>query len=76
MKTSTLLFQLSFVLTTLTTHAVSDFTVQAEKLEDWIGCTNTQKQEVRDAWDSAIDIAISNALTAVLNNAHTFKRSY
>jgi len=47
MKTSTLLFQLSFVLTTLTTHAVSDFTVQAEKLEDWIGCTNTQKQEVR-----------------------------
>lgn len=58
MKFSTFFFQLILTFISLIAHAISDdFTVQAEKLEDWVGCTATQEQEVRDAWDSAIDIA-------------------
>lgn len=55
-----LIFQSDFVLTTLINHSVCDtITVQAEKLVDWYGCSSstTTPQAIRDAWDSAMDLA-------------------
>lgn len=74
MKISTLSVRLSFVLTTLITHAAGDFTVQAEKLEDWTGCDDTQKTQIRAAWDEAIDIAYvsSGKIDWDYNAADTF----
>ncbi|KAH7410947.1 hypothetical protein BKA64DRAFT_704059 [Cadophora sp. MPI-SDFR-AT-0126] len=49
-----------FVLATLVNHSICDtITVQAEKLVDFTGCTNktTEPQDIRDAWDSAMDLA-------------------
>ena len=45
--------------TALIAHTVGDYiTIGAGKLVDWIGCdsTSTTPQDIRDAWDSAIDI--------------------
>jgi hypothetical protein len=60
MQISTLLFQLAFVFTTLIAYTISDtITIEAEKLVDWVSCdaTKTLPQDIRDAWDSAMDIA-------------------
>ena len=60
MQTCTLLFQLAFVFTTLVAYTVGDtITIEAEKLVDWVGCDNTTTlpKDIRDAWDSAMDIA-------------------
>ena len=46
--------------TTLIAYTVGDtITIEAEKLVDWIGCDTTTAlpQDIRDAWDSAMDIA-------------------
>ncbi|KAK0099342.1 hypothetical protein ONS95_006297 [Cadophora gregata] len=60
MRTSKPFLQTAFLLATLVNHSICDtFTVQAEKLVDWVGCNKqtTTQQAIRDAWDSVMDIA-------------------
>jgi len=63
MKLSTPFWSLVLVLTSLITPAFSDeVNILAEKLVDWNGwdackAVGISKQDVRDAWDEAIDIA-------------------
>ncbi|TVY84131.1 hypothetical protein LSUE1_G002188 [Lachnellula suecica] len=60
MQMSLLFLQISLILTTLVARTISDgIAIEAEKLVDWIGCdsSTTSPQDIRDAWDSAMDIA-------------------
>jgi hypothetical protein len=60
MQVLTLFSRIPFVLTILVHHCHCDIVnIQSEKLVDFVGCNSStiEAQAIRDAWDSAIDIA-------------------
>jgi hypothetical protein len=57
MKTSTLFFHSALGLATLFTRSVAQYSGQAEKLQNFIGCTAEQRNAIIDAYDEANNIA-------------------